>query len=452
MDRIITYLLKDAITDIETLQEYYCSQKEFVHAYVKENIRKYRYGVLLDRFFMKKAFELDDIVVTDNEQKIISKMLAEYHIDEKEDGKVIMYKLNPEKDFSAYEMNPYVARINSFKLVQQPNVLSESTIMMLLVKYEDAIAGIYRYLLEAFPNAYLSDKSITYSELVSFDTDIEEIKERFINKEIEEFMRLPISEWYKSFESKQKAKFIFDENEFDKFKEVYYRRNLIVHNQGVVNEIYMKNVPTCSVDLGERLHVGEEYLNQAFLLARKVLIGTVWGLRKTAEDIEDLDYYLFDFGYNCLKNQEWELAKYVFSMLLTEDNQPDSEKMCEQVNLWIALKNLYGVERIENDIKDLDVSALQTKFSIAKYALLDEFDSVSLLLEDAIETEVPVWCVKEWPLFNQYRQSEEYKRFVEKNKELFDTEGYQPTNDAMGDPEDVINELGEDIDMGLNLE
>ena len=148
---------------------------------------------------------------------------------------------------------------------------------MLLVKYEDAIAGIYRYLLEAFPQAYLSDKSITYSELVSYDSDIDETKEKFIAKEIDEFMRLPLSEWYKSFESKQKALFFFEDNVFDQFKEVYYRRNLVVHNQGVVNEIYKKNIPNCSVELGERLFINEEYLSQAFLVARKVLIGTVWG-------------------------------------------------------------------------------------------------------------------------------------------------------------------------------
>lgn len=45
------------------------------------------------------------------------------------------------------------------------------------------------------------------------------------------------------------------------------------------------------------MSVNEEYLEQAFLVARKVLIGTVWGLRKTADDMEELNSYLFEYGY-----------------------------------------------------------------------------------------------------------------------------------------------------------
>lgn len=451
MDRIITHLLRRAITDIENLQEYYSSQIEYVHMYVKNNIEKYKYGVLLDRFFLNKVFETHETVIEDIERRVIDDLIAEYHIDDKEEKKIVKYKLNPEKDFSAYEMDPQVASTNFYKLIQQPNILNESMIVMLLVKYEDAIADIYRYLLEEFPEAYLSDKSITYSELVSFDTDLDEIKERFISKEIDEFMRLPLSDWYKSFEKNQKANFFFDNNVFDQFKEVYYRRNLVVHNQGIVNEIYKNSIPMCTVELGERLYVNEEYLSQAFLLARKMLIGTVWGLRKTAKDIEELNSYLFDYGYSCLKNEEWDLAKYIYSMLLTEDNQLVSDKMCERVNLWIALKNLIGVDAIEKEVRELDVSAMKTQFSVAKHALLDEFDAISTLLEGVIESELPVWCVKDWPLFNQYRESEEYKLFVEKNKDLFDIKGYESSNETIGDSEDVIMELGKDIDVKLTL-
>lgn len=177
MDKIITILLRDALTDIENLQEYYNTQKKYVHQYVKDNVKRYKYGILLDRFFLKKVMDLEEIEITEEEQKVIDDIISEYKIEEKEEGTVVKYKLDPEKNFSDYEMNPQIARTNFSKLIQQPNILNESMIMMLLVKYEEAIAGIYRYLLEAFPKAYLSDKSITYSEIVSFDSDIEEIKQ-----------------------------------------------------------------------------------------------------------------------------------------------------------------------------------------------------------------------------------------------------------------------------------
>lgn len=451
MDKEITFLLMDALTDIENLQDYYDSQKKYVREYVKENIEKYKYGIILDRFFLKKIIDVDEIELSDEEQKIVDDIVAEYKIEETDNGTVVKYKLNSKKDFSNYEMNPQIARTNFCKLIQQPNILNETMIMMLLVKYEEAIAGIYRYLLESFPKAYLSDKSITYSELVSFESDIEEIKKRFIDKEIEEFMRLPLSDWYKSFETKQKAKFYFNNNEFESFKEIYYRRNLVVHNQGIVNEIYIKNVPDCTCEVGEHLNVNDQYLEQAFAVARKVLIGTVWGLRKTADDVEELDSYLFEYGYTCLKNEEWDLAEYIYGMLLNDNKQTDADEMCKKVNYWIAVKNAKGIEIIQDEVRGLDVSAMKNQFSVAKYALLNEFDKVSMYLEEAILNEIPAWCVKEWPLLNQYRESEQYAKFVELHKELFETNGYESSNETIGAADDVMNELGEDLDINFDL-
>lgn len=206
----------------------------------------------------------------------------------------------------------------------------------------------------------------------------------------------------------------------------------------------------CSYELGERLSVNEEYLEQAFLVARKVLIGTVWGLRKTADDMEELNSYLFEYGYTSLKNEEWDLAEYIYSMLLKEEKQTDADKICEQVNLWIAIKNKSGIEKIESEVRALDVSAMKNQFFVAKHALLDEFDQVSIYLEEAIKKEIPAWCVKDWPLLNQYRESEQYALFVEKHKDLFDTNGYESANEAIGDSEDVISELGDDLEIKLD--
>lgn len=60
-----------------------------------------------------------------------------------------------------------------------------------------------------------------------------------------------------------------------------------------------------------------------------------------------------------------------------------------------------------------------------EYALLDEFDKVSALLEDMIEEEIQVTELEEWPLFIQYRKSDEYGEFKKVHRELFDVLGYK---------------------------
>lgn len=445
MDKVITELLRDALDSIDNLHDYYNSQKKYVKDYVVGNLERYKYGVIIDRYFWKKMVNLSEYEISEKEQEEIDKIILDYAIEEKEDGYVVYYKLNPAIDFSEYEMDPQIAKTKFIKLIQQPSILNESMIMMLLVKYEEAIAGVYRFLLEVYPQAYLSSKSITYAELVSMESNIEEIKEKFIDKEIDEFMRLPISDWYKSFETKQKAKFEFKDDDFEKFKEVYYRRNLIVHNQGIVNEIYKNNISSCNVEIGERLEVDESYLNSAFSYARKIVIGTIWGLRKIADDVNELNDYLFGYGYDCLKMEKWDIAEYIFEILITDKKQREIDIICEQINMWISIKNGKGLDEIRGDVEKLDVSAMQKQFAVAKYALLEDFDKVNMYLEETIDKDIPAWCVDEWPLLKQYRSSSQYQDFVSSHRDLFETKGYEPNKETVGLNEDEISVLEEEM-------
>ena len=51
MNKIITDLLKDALDNIDNLNDYYNSQKEYVRNYVAVNLEKYKYGVMIDHYF-----------------------------------------------------------------------------------------------------------------------------------------------------------------------------------------------------------------------------------------------------------------------------------------------------------------------------------------------------------------------------------------------------------------
>ena len=133
-------------------------------------------------------------------------------------------------------------------------------------------------------------------------------------------------------------------------------------------------------------------------------------------------------------------------MLLNDDKQNDADKMCEQINMWIAIKNGKGLEKIEEEVKNLDISAMKNQFAVAKYALLNEFETVSMLLNDAIKSEIPAWCIKDWPLLNQYRESEQYRTFIEEHKKMFETQGYESNNETVESTEEILNELRNDLE------
>ncbi len=446
MKKIITELLKNVLLDIENLKNYHDSQEKHVFLYVKDNMKKYRYGLLIDRFFLEKVRGIEKSELTKEQLDEVNEIISDYDIVDGGENKSIIYRLNPKRDFSKYEMDPKTARAEAMALAEQPMILKESMIIMLLIKYEDAIAELFRFLLEAHPEAYLAEKSIKYSELISFEGGLEEIKEKLINKEVEEFMWKSLQDWYRSFKTKYKVDFHFGPGDLECFTEIYYRRNLIVHTQGVVNETYKKNIVNSQAKIGDVLGVDAHYLDNAFSVSKRILIGTVWGLRKVADDSDALNSFLFLYGYDCLKREEWDISKYVYDLLLREDNQSEADRICEKVNLWLSIKNIEGIAAIEKEVNKLDISAMSLKFHVAKYALLDDYNMVTACLKEGIKGEVNVQEIKEWPLLARYRETEQYSLFAEQHKALFESNGYGSDDVTDDGSDDILEELGGEPD------
>ena len=173
-----------------------------------------------------------------------------------------------------------------------------------------------------------------------------------------------------------------------------------------------------------------------------IIYETFWRLVHTSKNEHDiLVDVMFERGYIYMVKNQWEISKFIFEMLMEDDNQRASIKMCERINYWISIKNSEGMENIRNEIENLDLSAMQEKFIVAKYALLDDFQQVSVALERTINDGIMSNDIVEWPLFKQYRETEEYKVFLEKHKELFDVKGYDITNIDLEDKEDIVSVL-----------
>lgn len=444
------FLLENSIDKIQNLKEYYETQIKNIETHLESEKGRYKYGVLLEKFFFNKSMD-QETELTDEEMLEINKIIDSYDVEKREEGIVIRYKLKNISNLKPeYELDPHVATSEYFKLLEQPKIHSESTLMMLLIRYEEAVSGIFKYILMQYPEAYLKEKCITYSELMAVDTDIKEVKKHFVEKEAEEFMRRPINEWYSTFEQKHKVKFDFGSNNFGKFKEVYYRRNLIVHNQGKVNETYLKNVASdlCgNVKKGKLLEVDKDYLKNAFEYTQLILYGTFWSLRRLSKEKKKLEDRIFDKGFIHMLNGEWKLSEYIYNLMMKEKEQSDAEKFCNKVNYWISVKNLGNFDSIEAEIRNLDVSAMIGRFKVAKYALLDEFEKVTEILEDIIGNELPACYVEQWPLFIQYRQSDEYKKFRNKHKEEFEKLGYQPECLEMNSQDDIIEDCGDNMEF-----
>lgn len=92
----LIYILDSAIASIQNLESYYLSQIDVVMKRVKENGEKYKYGVVLEKFFFSKAIEDDEFQISEYEKKLLDEILEEYHIEQSDTGLTVQYKLkNP---------------------------------------------------------------------------------------------------------------------------------------------------------------------------------------------------------------------------------------------------------------------------------------------------------------------------------------------------------------------
>lgn len=439
-DEIVSFL-KRSLLCIDSIGEYCESMDRYLVESIDKQMRKYNKALVIEKFFLSKIHEDAEIVLSSEEKSLIDRVLNDYEI--KKDGESISvtYQLNRNAVSDTDEKNIGVAMDEARKLIQRPELLRESSLIMLLIRFEDAISGIVECLIRKYPEAYLSKKTISFSELISIGTDIENVKERFVRNQIEEFMRSSLSDWYKTLSGKHNVCFSFLEKDvFERFKEAYYRRNIIVHNGGVVNADYIKQTSNESVDVGEKLVVDREYIADTCSASKIVIIGTFWYLRDALGLGTSFERMLFDYGYECLVREQWDVARYINESLLENKNQDYSDILCEKINRWIAIKNNEGLDCIKDEIDGLDTSAMNPMYIAAKYALIDDFDMVTKCLDKAIGHEVPAWTVKEFPLYRQYRDSVQYDEFVGRHEEMFSEENYEPNKEDLEDDKIVAVE------------
>ena len=240
------YILQNAALSIESLKDYYFSQVDRITKEIDKKISRFIPGTLIDKYLCAKATHQEELLNDESGIKateLAKKLLSDITINENESGYSVSYKLNEKfANNPKYEINPTKAAREFRKLSERIDIINNTTLILLLIKYEETIAGIFKYIISKFPSAYLDNKTLSYSEILKINSKLDSVKEVLLEREIDEIMRMPISDWYKILKEKHKINFDNLKEVFPKFKEVYYRRNIIVHNNGKINASYLNGV------------------------------------------------------------------------------------------------------------------------------------------------------------------------------------------------------------------
>lgn len=300
----------------------------------------------------------------------------------------------------------------------------------MVTTFDELVAQLIRNVLKHVPEILNSfSLEIPYRDVVSAK-DFQNLQESLIRDIVDGIMwksRSDQLKWLETYVTKEK--FLNTIPQYEKFIEIAERRNVYVHNNGIVNSAYLSrvNIEKAGIKdatLGKRLHLTSKYFDEsADVLVEAYVIIVHKVIRKlmrnaTLEQKEVLDTHFNQSVYDQLDGGRFDSAARLASKMLDGGFAiSDMTRKMGAVNLGIALKKS-GDELSSNRALDsVDWSSARTEFKLCIAAIKEDEGEVCRLLPQMIGSDlIGPQAYFEWPAFEWMRSK---PKFWQKLQEVY---------------------------------
>lgn len=294
----------------------------------------------------------------------------------------------------------------------------------LISEFDSFVSGLIRLFYETKPDALnASEKTLTLAELSEFGS-IDAAREYIIEKEIESVLRKNHSDQFDWLEAKFGLPLRKDLAIWPDFIEITERRNLFVHNDGIVTRHYLLScqkvgVPLEGIKRGHRLEASLAYFAKAHDVVHElaVKLGHVSWRKIVPTEQEDADG---DIGgrilYNLILHGRYELAIRFgeFASEHFKKGRADVNKRMLVINLAQAYKWGGNSQKALDILDKEDWTASNAEFQLAVATLRDNLPLALSLMRQLGAAERPgKSAYKQWPLFQELRKNTEFQKTFE---------------------------------------
>ena len=303
-------------------------------------------------------------------------------------------------------------------------LVPRSLLVAIVSEYDSFLSGLIRIIFSHKPETlHASERQFSFAELNEFTT-LGEVRDSVIEKEVEVLLRKSHSEQFEWMEHKFKVSLRKGLAVWPDFVEVTERRNLFVHNSGIVNSSYLKNCRGAGVKCDELLKRAElqaspEYISRArsVVLEIGVKLGVVLWRKVFPEQSGAAEQYLGGYVlYNLNVQNQFDLAINVGLFALNNFKKFESDYFRRMTIINVA--QAYKWSGREADCLALidkdDWSSVHDVFLLATAALRDDNASalkyMRLLGTNGIP---PKEGYRVWPLFQRLRKDPEFHKVFE---------------------------------------
>lgn len=286
--------------------------------------------------------------------------------------------------------------------------LHRSSLISLVSIVESFLSRLLHLFFSKHPSAVnAKEKQFTFEELSAFSS-LEDARAYLVSWKIENLLRGSYDDWVEYFRSQLKLELPGINKHHDRLVENFQRRNLFVHNDGVVNKIYLSKVNKSLTKpdmLDKSLSVSRSYLFSAidrFESAFLQLAFEIWA--KCEKKSDKRPSLIVHSSYDALQNKRWSVATEIAEFIARDKAADEISILMAKVNSWIARKRVGGLDAIRDEVTDFDVSAKDDLFRLARHCLLDENDTALMLAKRLNKTKrVSLAELADWPLFEDLR-------------------------------------------------
>lgn len=306
----------------------------------------------------------------------------------------------------------------------QGHLLRQGAITSLLSTFEVLISEFIQHYYAMYPGKLPAKQALTLETLRELDSArVEDIETYLASSEADRLLYKNLKDQLAYFEELE-VRIEPLKPELKHLTEVTQRRNLLVHNKGIVNRQYLSRVDDeligeYDIEQGKQLVVTERYLNAAIDtvyasgLALTQLCWRTWDKASTATADS---FVVQPILYDCLREKRFALANRIAERLKGARYASEPSKRRAVVNHAIALKELRLPNEMESVLSRMDWSSSSLDYTLALYALRDEDDEFYDLLPRAVRAEaVERWHLEEWPVYSHQRGTERFAQAVEEH-------------------------------------
>tara|TARA_R100000789_G_C3012553_1_gene151688 strand:- start:290 stop:1699 length:1410 start_codon:yes stop_codon:yes gene_type:complete len=263
-----------------------------------------------------------------------------------------------------------------------------------------------------------SDKKMSYKEIMMSD-DIVELKKSIVFDEINNVMR---KSKYEQLEYISNAFLGGSLDRYDRKEdlvEVYERRNLVAHSNGMYNDIYVKNIKKYKINnneavVGDVATINYKYLSKSSDLLLEFgisLLFFTWVKNNKGSDDQPF-LMLNEICLELLRNDESKVASRLLKQVVENIKTFPNEKIKKMIiiNLANSYKKMGNIDQCNDVLNGVDWSSSSLDFLLCKACLEDEIDKIIECMEKFVRTEVVSKEIFiDWPIFDHCRHEDKFK-------------------------------------------